>query len=64
MQDKIINILISIKEYFLTAYDEVKNIVIEANEELKSRLGLRAYALLGTFTIVALTALALSLIIS
>lgn len=64
MQDKIMNILISIKEYFLTAYDEVKNIVIEANEELKSRLGLRAYALLGTFTIVALTALALSLIIS
>lgn len=64
MQDKIINILISIKEYFLTAYDEVKNIVIEANEELKSRLGLRAYALLGTFTLVALTALALSLIIS
>ena len=64
MQDKIINILISIKEYFLTAYDEVKNIVLEANEELKSRLGLRAYALLGTFTIVALTALALSLIIS
>tara|TARA_B100000470_G_C19560978_1_gene289116 strand:+ start:423 stop:617 length:195 start_codon:yes stop_codon:yes gene_type:complete len=64
MQDKIINILISIKRYFLMAYDEVKNIVIEANEELKSRLGLRAYALLGTFTVVALTALALSLIIA
>jgi hypothetical protein len=35
------------------AYDEIVQIVIEGNEELKDRLGAKTYTVLGAFILVA-----------
>ena len=53
MKSKIINMLVSIKEQLSMAYDEIVQIVIEGNEELKNRLGTKTYTVLGTFILVA-----------
>jgi len=53
MKSKIINMLVSIKEQLSMAYDEIVQIVIEGNEELKNRLGIKTYTVLGTFILVA-----------
>lgn len=45
--------LVSIKEQLSMAYDEIVQIVIEGNEELKDRLGEKTYTVLGTFILVA-----------
>jgi hypothetical protein len=53
MKSKIINMLVSIKEQLSMAYDEIVQIVIEGNEELKDRLGAKTYTVLGAFILVA-----------
>jgi len=54
MKDKVINMLVSIKEQLSMAYAEIVQIVIEGTEELKNRLGAKTYTVfLRDFILVA-----------
>lgn len=45
--------LVSIKEQLSMVYDEIVQIVIEGNEELRDRLGAKTYTTLGASILVA-----------